>query len=677
MDPDHRYSEKQRSIDLHLPGHVVHSGTQLAKITYGWDKDDNLTTKTTVGTTGAGTNTYGYDHTGRLTSWTAPGDAVTSYEWDASGNRTKAGSATYTYDERNRLTSGDGTDSTYTPRGTLATSTKAGTTTSYTFDAFDRMIADGDSLYAYDALDRVASRIRGMGKQTFAYSGLGNDLAALTDTSTGGLVARYARDADGGLLGLKEGAGAAAATLTDLHGDLVATVNSTGLTTSTAYDPFGAVTAQTGAKSNLGYQSEYTDPDTGKANMHARWYQPGAGTFVSRDTTTLAPAPSVQANHYTYANATPLTGADPTGHATEPSTSWNSGGTSGWGDTSAGYSGDPCSALTVVAVCGGGSGSSIGDGGGSIACSGAALNICGAPDFSVVAKIDRKWYYDNFVRPTIPVFDDEEAERIGVLPNGSPLPKNMKDFWKRSAAERDRWTAVAPYISESDYEIVWKAAKDVSKSRKAMKAYATFAKNVAAGKTVRIELTLKRCDNDKSLRTSDCKKLIKREWENQKAKLCAAITNTPDCGGANLTTVVASVFGMPVDLFAFLAKQPDNLTLGELSTRVRDWAAKVPGVKCSWNSATGLNVCTGLEKSYYGRGGITIGHTYLTGKEAWQVSPGRLKHEAKHMEQGYWYANRTGQWYAFLVYYLNEPLDPCKNNYERQADAVYKTYSEC
>ncbi|NJP98930.1 RHS repeat protein, partial [Nonomuraea sp. FMUSA5-5] len=53
------------------------SGTQLAKIAYGWDKDDNLTTKTTTGTAGAGANTYTYDHAGRLTSWTAPGGAVT------------------------------------------------------------------------------------------------------------------------------------------------------------------------------------------------------------------------------------------------------------------------------------------------------------------------------------------------------------------------------------------------------------------------------------------------------------------------------------------------------------------------------------------------------------------------------------------------------------------------
>ncbi|MCA2220564.1 RHS repeat domain-containing protein [Nonomuraea aurantiaca] len=327
------------------------TGIQLAKITYGWDKDDNLTTKTTAGLAGAGTNTYGYDHAGRLTSWTAPGGATTAYEWDKSGNRTKA----YTYDERNRLTSGDGTGYTYTPRGTLATETKAGATTNYTFDAFDRLIADGDSLYSYDALDRVNSRIKGAAKQNFAYAGLSNDLAAITDSS-GAVQAKYGRDAGGTLLGQQEGTNPALATLPDLHGDLVATYSTTALATTTAYDPFGTVTAQTGVKTTLGYQGEYTDPDTGKVNMHARWYQPGTGNFTSRDTATLNPNPSVQANRYTYANASPLTGTDPTGHYTTQMDSWGSDNPSYDGPPLAG-SGGQC-----IGSCG------IGGGSGPIAC---------------------------------------------------------------------------------------------------------------------------------------------------------------------------------------------------------------------------------------------------------------------------------------------------------------------
>ncbi|MEV7907988.1 RHS repeat protein, partial [Streptomyces anulatus] len=271
------------------------SGTQLAKITYGWDKDDNLTSKTTVGTAGAGAHTYAYDRSGRLTSWTAP-SGTTAYTWDDAGNRTSAGSKTYTYDERNRLLAGDGIDYTYTPRGTTATETKAGTTRILAFDAFDRLVTDGDVTYGYDALGRVTSRTKGTGQQRYVYSGLTNDVAAITD-GAGAVQAKYGRDVNGALLGLQEGGTTALGAMTDLHGDLVATFSGTALADSAAFDPFGQVTHRTGATRALGYQGEYTDPDTGKVNMHARWYQPGTGAFTSRDTTDLDPTPAIQANH--------------------------------------------------------------------------------------------------------------------------------------------------------------------------------------------------------------------------------------------------------------------------------------------------------------------------------------------------------------------------------------------
>jgi RHS repeat-associated protein len=291
-------------------------GTQLAKITYGWDKDDNLTSKTTAGTAGAGTNTYGYDHAGRLTAWTGPDGTATSYTWDASGNRTKAGNKTYTYDERNRLISGDGSDYTYTPRGTLATQTKNGVIRNLAFDAFDRLINDGDAHYTYDAFDRVATRQGGGGEQRFAYAGLDNDIIAITD-QTGVVQSRYGRDPFGGLLSIAEPGSTPLGALTDMHGDLIGTFSGTALNSTTTYDPFGEVTAQTGTRSALGYQGEYTDPETSKVNMHSRWYQPGTAAFASRDTWTLSPFPSIQANRYAYGNGSPLSYIDPSGHIPE------------------------------------------------------------------------------------------------------------------------------------------------------------------------------------------------------------------------------------------------------------------------------------------------------------------------------------------------------------------------
>ncbi|MFJ9006315.1 RHS repeat-associated core domain-containing protein [Streptomyces canus] len=64
----------------------------------------------------------------------------------------------------------------------------------------------------------------------------------------------------------------------------------------------------------MGYQSGYTDPTTGDVNMAARWYQPGTGTFGSRDTWQLDPTPSGQANRYGYGSGRALNGTDPSGH---------------------------------------------------------------------------------------------------------------------------------------------------------------------------------------------------------------------------------------------------------------------------------------------------------------------------------------------------------------------------
>ncbi|WP_158578884.1 RHS repeat-associated core domain-containing protein [Spongiactinospora rosea] len=289
------------------------SNAELAKVTYAWDKDDQLISKVTTGTAGAGTNTYSYDKSGRLTSWTAPGGNVTSYEWDASGNRTKAGDAIFTYDDRNRLLSGDGADYMYTPRGTLASETTNGVTKNLTFDAFDRMVADGDATYTYDAMGRLESRSQGGNTERFQYSGIDNDIVSVTD-GAGTVQATYGRDPSGDLLSLQEGAGPAVGVMSDQHDDVVATFSGTALVDSTAYDPFGEVVAQNGARRRLGFQGEYTDPQTGKVNMLARWYIPGTGGFASRDDVTLSPYPSANLNRYTYAMGDPLAYTDPSGN---------------------------------------------------------------------------------------------------------------------------------------------------------------------------------------------------------------------------------------------------------------------------------------------------------------------------------------------------------------------------
>ncbi|MFE5734003.1 LamG-like jellyroll fold domain-containing protein [Streptomyces sp. NPDC056528] len=290
---------------------VSPAGKQLTSVTYGYDANDNETSKTTTEIAGASTNTYTYDWADRLTSWNN-GTATEVYGYDASGNRTRVGGDTYTYDARNRLTSDGHSSYAYTARGTLSAVTdEAGRTSQVKADAFNRVMQEGDRTYTYDGMDRVlqAKDETGAAIHTFQYSGTENEVASDGVTS-------YSRNVDGSLMGVKTAVSSVLA-FTDMHDDVVAQFTATGeaLTGSTTYGPFGKVLQSTGMLGALGYQSGWTDPETAKVNMAARWYSPQTGQFNSRDTAEDSAMPdSIGANRYAYANGNPMTGVDPTGH---------------------------------------------------------------------------------------------------------------------------------------------------------------------------------------------------------------------------------------------------------------------------------------------------------------------------------------------------------------------------
>ncbi len=282
------------------------TGAGVQGTAYAYDLDNRMVGKTTTGTTGAGTETYGYDLAGRMTSEIS-GGTTTAFEWDKAGNLTKKGGVTGTYDSRNRVQTWGTQTFDYSARGTVKSVTDGGTTRTISTDAFERTVANGASTFTYDSLDRVLTN----GTSAFGYDGGGNNLVK-DSTST------YSRDPGGRLLATATTgtAGSARLAVTNNHTDVVAglSADGTAVTSSRAYDAFGNVTASSGTNPSLGYQSGWTDSSTGEVNMAARWYQPGTGGFTSRDTWQLDPDPSAQANRYTYANASPLNGVDPTGH---------------------------------------------------------------------------------------------------------------------------------------------------------------------------------------------------------------------------------------------------------------------------------------------------------------------------------------------------------------------------
>ncbi|GAA5178696.1 polymorphic toxin-type HINT domain-containing protein [Rugosimonospora acidiphila] len=288
----------------------------VSSIGYGYDSNDDLTSKTTAGTAGAAQNTYGYDYAGRLTSWTNGSAGTTQYDWDASGNRTRAGDKTATYDQRDRVLSDGEYSYDYDARGDLTSRTSSGYTEDFSFDAFDRLISDDGNGYSYDGLDRLATR----NDTTFDYAG--QDDQPVSDGTTD-----YAYGALDELLAIGQGQQDQQDQLavTDQHGDVVGGFDPddttlSGLSSSTAYDPYGNVIATDGSDGNLGYQGEWTDPDTDQVNMGARWYDPSSGTFDSRDDVDYTSGDSILANRYTYAAGDPMDETDPDGHW--PSCGW-------------------------------------------------------------------------------------------------------------------------------------------------------------------------------------------------------------------------------------------------------------------------------------------------------------------------------------------------------------------
>ncbi|WP_328645689.1 DUF6531 domain-containing protein [Amycolatopsis sp. NBC_00348] len=284
--------------------------------TYGYDNDDKVTTKTSTRSVGATTaNSYGYDGAGRLTSWTA-GSQTTTYGWDDAGNRTSVNGSAYTYNERNQLLSGGGATYAYRKRGTLQSVTRGSVTTTNGFDAFDRLVREGTTTNQYDSNDRLVNR----NGTALTYDGLSNE--TVTDGTR-----KVSRLPDGTALGDK-GAAGGKTLFADRHGDVEGRYLGAVVDGQRTYDPFGTVTSSSGETSNLGYQGDWTTPDTGLVNMTARWYDPNRGGFVSRDDWNLSPDPSAATNRYTYGNGDAVGNTDPSGH--NPVCSIIGGAAGGW-----------------------------------------------------------------------------------------------------------------------------------------------------------------------------------------------------------------------------------------------------------------------------------------------------------------------------------------------------------
>jgi RHS repeat-associated protein len=96
----------------------------------------------------------------------------------------------------------------------------------------------------------------------------------------------------------------------DHQGTILATEDANGVVRRQAFTAYGAPIAA--LTEDLGYSGQRHDK-TGLIYLHARYYDPTVGRFISPDTHVPSDTP-IGLNRYAYANNSPTMFVDPTGH---------------------------------------------------------------------------------------------------------------------------------------------------------------------------------------------------------------------------------------------------------------------------------------------------------------------------------------------------------------------------
>ena len=182
---------------------------------------------------------YGYDSHGNLNKITYADGSSDTYSYDAHGYLNTSGngrgqSINYTFDPKGHVTQksyADGSTATYTydSHGNLTSALDADSSSSFQYDAADRliMVTDGDGRwlsYTYDDAGRRTEMADQAGHVThYSYDNLGH-LSQLTD-GTGNLISAYSYDAAGRLSHGANGNGTYTTYQYDLAGQLTHLVN--------------------------------------------------------------------------------------------------------------------------------------------------------------------------------------------------------------------------------------------------------------------------------------------------------------------------------------------------------------------------------------------------------------------------------------------------------------------
>jgi RHS repeat-associated protein len=288
------------------------ANTTLAKYTYTHGNAGLLASATPSSGAPGTAATYAYDPNARLQSTAGP-TSPNKWVYDAADRlTTQPDATTLTYDDANQLTASTPTSAPATSysddnRGNRTRATTTAASTAYGYDQANHLttVTTGGTTwtYGYDGDGVRASRqVNSSAATTFTWDPTTSLL--LTDGGTA-----YLYGPDGAPIEqIRSG------TPTYLHGDqLSSTVlitNQAGAVADTyTYDPYGKVTAHSGTTATqLQYNGQYSDPETGLLYLRARYYDANTAQFLTRD-----PIEANTGHPYSYAGDDPLDNVDPLG----------------------------------------------------------------------------------------------------------------------------------------------------------------------------------------------------------------------------------------------------------------------------------------------------------------------------------------------------------------------------